>query len=73
MGTKEKNKPSLQIFIYLLYAQLDDALTDEVLLCGSVPVAERSVDGVVGDGAGVDQDHDGVPATGTPLQVEIKK
>ena len=40
-----------------------------MLLCGSVPVAERSVDGVVGDGAGVDQDHDGVPATGTPLQV----
>ena len=40
-----------------------------MLLCGSVPVAERSVDGVVGDGAGVDQDHDGVPATSTPLQV----
>ena len=57
------------LFIYLLYAQLDDALTDEVLLCGSVPVAERPVDGVVGDGAGVDQDHDGVPATSTPLQV----
>ena len=40
-----------------------------MLLGGSVPVAERPVNGVVGDGAGVDQDHDGVPATSTPLQV----